>query len=194
MTRIGQLLSIAMLAVTVGCSSPHSRFYTLAATATPDAGRDAGYTVAVGPISIPAYADRPELVVQVAPHQVKVEEYDRWAAPLEDDIARVVAGDLQALLGTPRVAVGPMVSFVPAYRVTIDVQRFESTPGDSAVVEAVWVVEKRGTSDTLSGRTIAHEAVDGKTYGALAAAHSRAVETMSRDIAEAIRTLATKRR
>jgi hypothetical protein len=38
--------------------------------------------------------DQPEFVVQVAPNRVDVDEFNRWDAPLNDGIARAVAGDL----------------------------------------------------------------------------------------------------
>ena len=83
----------------------------------------------VGPVSVPAAVDRPEFVLQTAPNRVDVDEFNRWAAPLNDAVAQVVAGDLVKLLGTPNVAAAPMANFEPAYRVTIDVQRFDSVPG-----------------------------------------------------------------
>ena len=73
----------------------------------------------------------PQFVVQVAPNRVEVDEFNRWAAPLNDSIARAVAGDLAALLGTPDVATAPLANFNPAYRVTINVQRFESVSGEA---------------------------------------------------------------
>ena len=71
-------------------------------------------------------------MVQTAPNQVDVDEFNRWAAPLNDAVAQVVAGDLVKLLGTPNVASAPMANFEPAYRVTIDIQRFDSAPGQAA--------------------------------------------------------------
>jgi hypothetical protein len=41
---------------------------------------------------------------------------------------------------------------------------------------------------TRSGRTIAQETVQGESFDALAAAHSRAIAKLSSDIAAAIRT------
>ena len=141
----------------------------------------------VGPVSVPASVDQPQFVVQVAPNRVDVDEFNRWAAPLNDSIARAVAGDLAELLGTPDVAAAPLANFDPAYRVTIDVQRFESMPGQAALVEAVWAVRKTAGGETRSGRTVAREAVQGDGFDALAAAHSRALAKMSGDIATAIR-------
>jgi len=192
--RIAWMLSLALVPVAAtSCGrSAMSRFYTLRSTAAADGSPAASYAVVVGPVSIPASVDRPEFVVQVAPNRVAVDEFNRWAAPLDDSIARAVAGDLEVLLGTPRVATAPATNFDPAYRVTIDVQRFESVAGQGVLVDAVWAV--RGPKGRLrSGRTVARETVQDKSFDGLAAAHSRALATLSSDIAVAIRAEAAAR-
>ena len=131
-------------------------------------------------------------MVQVAPNRVEVDEFNRWVAPLNDGIARALAGDLAVQLGTPEVAAAPLANFNPSYWVTIDVQRFESIPGQAALVEAVWTVRAAG-GETRSGRTVAREAVQGDGFDALAAAHSRALAKMSGDIAAAIRAEAEEK-
>jgi uncharacterized lipoprotein YmbA len=182
------MVSIALLAAAVAsCASAPARFYTLDATAVSDGTAPVNYPIIVGPVSVPAAVDRPEFVVQTAPNRVDVDEFNRWDAPLNDAIAQVVAGDLVKLLGTPNVAAAPMANFAPTYRVTIDIQRFDSVPGQSALVEAVWTVHRTAGGETRSGRTTAPEAVQGDSFDALAAAHSRALAKMSGDIATAIR-------
>jgi len=126
-SRMTLLFGIALVATAAaGCATNPARFYTLASTATADDAPVARYGVIVGPVSVPASVDRPELVVQVAPNRVELDEFNRWAAPLNESIARAVGGDLAVLLGTPDVAIAPLANFNPAYRVTINVQRFES--------------------------------------------------------------------
>ena len=192
--RIVRLISIAFIAMAAnGCgTSKPAQFYTLDSTAVADGAPATHTAVMVGPVTIPASVDQPEFVVQVASNRVEVEEFNRWAAPLNDGIARAVAGDLAVLLGTPDVATAPMANFNPAYWVTINVQRFESTPNQSALLEAVWAVRKTAGGETRSGRTVAREAVQGGGFDALAAAHSRALARMSGDIAAAIRAEAGK--
>jgi hypothetical protein len=97
------------------------------------------------------------------------------------------------LLGTPEVATAQLANFTPDYRVTIDVQRFESIQGDAALVEAVWTVRKTAGGETRSGRTVAREPVQGQGFDALAAAHSRAIAKLSADIAAAIRAEAAQK-
>ena len=192
--RIAQLISIALLATAaVACSTAPSRFYSLTSTATTDGTPPMNTTVMVGPVTIPASVDQPQFVVQVAANRVQVDEFNRWVAPLNDSIARAVAGDLVVLLGTPQVASGPMANFIPDYRVTIDVQRFDSIQGDAAIVEAVWTVHKTVGGATRTGRTVAREPVQGQSYDALAAAHSQAMAKLSGDIAAAIRAEAEQK-
>ena len=186
--KIFHFIAVVFVAVVAtGCSSAPSRFYTLNPTAKPDGLPAVDYAVVVGPVSIPAEVDRPQFTVQVAPNRVAVDEFNRWAAPLGDNIACAVAGDLAVLLGTPRVAEVSLANFDPAYRVTIDIQQFESVPGKSVLVDAVWVVHKSAGGASQSGRTVASEPVSGDDFDALAAAHSRALAKVSGDIAAAIR-------
>jgi len=193
--RIAHLMvSLALVAAAVsGCGTTASRFYTLDVTAVSDGAAPVSYPIMVGPVSVPAAVDRPQFVVQAAPNRVDVDEFNRWAAPLNDAVAQVVAGDLVKLLGTPNVAAAPMANFDPAYRATIDVQRFDSVPGQAALLEAVWTVRRTAGGETRSGRTVAREAVQGDGFDALAAAHSRALAKMSGDIATAIRAEAEDR-
>jgi uncharacterized lipoprotein YmbA len=189
--RIGCAIAIAFIAVVAASctTTATSRFYTLESTATADgaASSSAQGSVMIGPVTIPAAVDRPEFVTQVAPNRVEVEEFNRWVAPLSDSIARVVAGNLVVILGTPDVAVAPLANFNPSYLVTIDVQRFDSIRGQAAVLEAVWTVRKTASAEARSSRTVARENAQGDSFEALAAAHSRALAKLSSDIATAIR-------
>jgi uncharacterized protein len=195
-SRSVRLIWIAMAAVAIaGCgTTAPARFYTLESVATPGGAPAAHTAVMVGPVSIPAAEDQPQFVVEVAPNRVEVDEFNRWAAPLNDSIARVVAGNLATLLETPNVATWPLANFSADYRVTIDVQRFQSIKGQATVLDAVWVVSQAATGVSRSGRTIAREPVQGDGFEALAAAHSVALAQMSGDISTAIREEAERQR
>jgi uncharacterized protein len=180
----------ALTALAVGCgTTPPSHFYTLSATTAP-ATTSSNLSIAVGPVSVPAVVDRPQIVIATGPNQVGVDEFNRWASPLQNNISRVVADNLVALLGTPRVTLSPQtLSADVDYRAAIEVQNFESTPGEAAMLDAVWTVRRAKDGKTETGRTTTREAVQEKSYNALAAAHSRAVARLSQDIADAVRAL-----
>jgi len=176
-------------AVVAGCASPPSRFYSLSAATEPTA-TSSNLSIAVGPVSVPAVVDRPQIVVNVGPNQVRLEEFNRWAAPLQNNIARVVADNLVLMLGTPRVILSEqLLSADVDYRAAIEVQSFQSAPGEAALLDAVWSVRRAKDGKAETGRTTVRETVQEKGYDALAAAHSRAVARLSRDIAAAVAAL-----
>jgi uncharacterized lipoprotein YmbA len=177
----------AMLLV-VACSSPTSHFYSLTAATTP-AATPSDLSVVVNPVVIPAAVDRPQMVVSVRQNQVLVDEFNRWVGPLQNGIARVVAENLVALLGTPRVTVSTQTIAFPDYRVAIDVQRFDSALGEAATLDAFWTVVRLKDATTQNGRTSLREPTTAPGYDGVAAAHSRALERLSRDIAGAVQTL-----
>jgi uncharacterized lipoprotein YmbA len=183
----------ALAVIPAGCASPPSRLYTLSPSASPAALSDAtsaSLIVVVGPVSIPAMVDLPQIVVTTGPNRVFVDEFNRWASPLPSNISHVVADNLVALLGTPRVMLYQQAQNTEGdYRVSIDVQTFESAPGDAATLNALWVVRRVKDGKTQIGRTAVREATSEKSYQALAAAHSRALGRLSEDIANAIRML-----
>ena len=191
MKKITAIMILCTLAlITAGCASTSPQLYTLSPLAKP-VSETSILTITVGPVSVPAAVDRPQLVLSVAPNQVSIDEFNRWAAPLKNDIGRVVAENLSILLGSPYVSVFPLSVYVsPSYRVTIDVMRFESVPGETAKLTAVWLVRSTVDGQSQGGRTALAEPVPEKSYAALVAAHSRMLAVLSGDIAAAIRTLA----
>jgi uncharacterized lipoprotein YmbA len=182
------MFAIAALA---GCgSSPPSHFYTLSSGAALERSEaKAQYSVAVGPVKVPDIIDRPQIVTNIAANQVQIAELERWAGPLKSEIPRVIAGNLMQLLDGAYVYVYPQnVGFNADYQVLMEVQRFDSTLGDAVTVEALWAVRPAQGGAVKNGRSAVREPMNGNSYDALAAAYSRALTAVSRDIAEAIRS------
>jgi uncharacterized lipoprotein YmbA len=184
----------AVAAFGAGCAAPPSHFYTLSRTtatntATPIA-TSAEISVVVGPVSIPAIVDVPQIVVSTTPNEVSLDEFNRWASPLQNNISRVVTENLVTMLGTPRVSQFQQSLNADAdYRVAIEVQSFESVPGEAATLNAVWIVRRSKDGKPQTGRTTVREPAQEKGYDALAAAHSRGLARLSQDIADAVRAL-----
>lgn len=187
-------LLCALAALATGCATtPTSRFYTLSAAAAP-ARISSNLSVIVGPVSVPAVVDRPQIVVDMGANQVRLEEFNRWAAPLSENIARVVADNLARMLGTPRVNLLAQTSSADAdYRAAVDVQSFQSAPGKAAMLDAIWFVRRTADGKVETGRTTVRETVQENGYDALAAAHSRAIARLSQDIADAVRAIMRSR-
>ncbi|MDR5740933.1 PqiC family protein [Caballeronia sp. LZ016] len=182
-------LCMVTAAVIAGCASPRASFYRLSAddTLTATAARAPARPVIVGPVTVPDLVDRPQIVTRNTRNEVALNEYARWGEPLKSSIADAIAGDLTLLLGSDRVAVASRaIPETQALRVRVDIQQFESIPGDAVLIDARWSV--RGTMDDpgATGRSLVREPVNGPDFDALVAAHSRAMGRVSREIANAI--------
>jgi uncharacterized lipoprotein YmbA len=178
-------------ALLTGCSSPRVTFYTLDPLVPGDAPATALDPVEIAPLILPDLYDRPQLVVRVDANRVEILEMQRWAAPLKNEIPRVVAEDLAALLRPTRVSAYPQTAGLePGYRVQIDIQRYEMTAGQGVSLDALWTVRRTAGGAPQTGRSVVSEPAKGSGYDALVAAHSRALGALSRDLAAAVRAAA----
>jgi uncharacterized lipoprotein YmbA len=194
--RAQSALTVFSIFVLAGCgSSPKETYYTLSAGgamngAAPASG-ESTYSVAVGPITLPEAVDRPQLVLRVGPNEVTFVELHRWAGSLKSEIPRIIADNLAGYLNIRQVAAYPQSAGDNAeYRVLIDIQRFDSTLGESVAIDALWTIKRQSDGASRTGRSFAKES-SGGSYDAMVAAHSRALGTISREIAEAIRSMGT---
>jgi len=143
--------------------------------------------VGLGPIKMPAYLDRQEVVTRVAPNRLELSGQDRWAEPLDSDFTRVLAQNLSSDLGTQRITFYPWYNTTLVdYQVKINVYRFESDKDGKVDLTAHWQVLS-GTGKLLIVRDSSYtETAKPGDAADSAAAMSRALGRLSRDIASAI--------
>jgi uncharacterized lipoprotein YmbA len=191
-TRRRLALLGAGLLLSVGCTqlAPTS-FYTLAATAEPSGGarRDRGLVIGLGPVTLPAYLDRPDIVTRLGENQMQLADLHKWAEPLEPLLTRIMAQDLFALLDAEDVIPLPQRRDVPLDRVVeVEVTRLDADAAGLVSFDARWRVYG-ADGDTLltSGHSvITEQGAPPPDYDAIVAAMSRAVAAGTRDIATAI--------
>ena len=191
-------MALLMAVLLVGCrsSAPPIQFYSLnslsARTQKPDT-TDAAPNIAigVGPVQIPKVLDRPQIVTRTGPNKLMLDEFHRWAAPLDGDFARVLAEDISILLGINRVAIYPWeVGFTPDYQIALDIRYFEGQLDKNVLLDVVWTVTDRSGQKTLAvKKSIITEPLTASNYDALVAGQSQAIERLSREIAQEIRDL-----
>jgi uncharacterized lipoprotein YmbA len=197
LSTTGWALALLVL-LFVGCRStpPPTTFYTLttvtkAETAGQSLAPKGDLAIGIGPVQLPGYLDRPQIITRTAPDRLTLSEFNRWGGPLQQDFPRVLAENVAALLGTDRVLAYPWGDRLdPAYRVALDVQQFDGALGGVAVLKVTWIVTGREGKTPLAVRKAdIQEPVSGNDYDALVSAQSRAVAALSREIAEQIRRL-----
>src|SRR6185437_14791245 len=132
--------------------------------------------------------DRPSMVLRTSPNQVDVSDDYRWAEPLRNAIPRMIGDVLSRELGTSRVLTNRSASATAIdIRVSIEIQRFDSSLTDGATIDAVWSVKDVANGKMRNGRSVVHEALASSGPAGIAAAASRALERVGHEIAQAAR-------
>ena len=172
----------------VSCGSKQEYYRLSAATAASAGGGDRSISLGVGPIKLPGYIDRSELVFQSGPNEFQVPPNVSWTGSLQENIATVLARDLQEQLGAREVLTSPWpAGRAPARRVTLDVRQFYGISGGDAVLDTTWRIENsRGNTITHGGGTF-REPIQGDGYSAVVTAESRLLQQCAAAIATSLR-------
>ena len=187
---------LLVVVLAAGCFAAHpdpTRFYVL----TPMSGEDgvapasapAPVVLGLGPISLPRYLDRSELMNRVGANEVQPARFDRWAEPLHLQIARTLAENLMALGAVSRVVHHPWYrSRDQDVVLELDVQRFERDAANHALLAARWRLRCPGGGEALhmEDATLVDPAAS-LDAAATAEALSRQLAELSRRIAADLR-------
>ncbi len=186
-----------LLVILFGCaSSSPSRFYLINPmdVNNPEmkpSADDRCPSIGVGPIRIPDYLDRPQIVTQGAAGEIALAEFDRWGEPVKYNLIRVFAKNLSILLCTHTVAFFPWRGEIPIdYRIEMEILHLNGSLGGNVTLEAWWMIlSGDGKRMLVSKKSKFIEPTAGQNYQALVSAQSRNLEALSRDIAAAIKIL-----
>jgi uncharacterized lipoprotein YmbA len=189
------LLATCLLAGCLGLGPrpDETRFFTLTPLG-PDQADSASdsesrLTLGLGPIVLPAYLDRTPVVRRTGPNEIGVSATDRWAEPLSYAFAATLRQNLVVLLGTSQVVLHPWSRAAsPDLAIDVDVLHFEAATNGEADLTAQWHVRRVVDGTVLVGRmSRIVERTGGVDSDAEVAALSRALGTLSREIAAAVR-------
>ena len=204
MNRIikGFWISVASVCVLtfLGCgTSQPSHFYLLRALSPASVSglsesEPSSLSIGLGPVTLPPYLDRPQIVTKTSAHEVDLAEFHKWAEPLKENVSHVLAENLSALLSTDRIQQYPWKGSTPVdYQIAVDVLQFDGTMGGEAVLVARWSVlgDDEKTVSTTKKTHVTHNPTS-QDYEALVEAMSRNLENLSREIAGAINALSPR--
>ena len=152
-----------------------------------DQSRSIQISLGVGPVRLPGYLDRREILTRVTQSRLDVSQNDRWAEPLDENMTHVLAQNLSVLLGSDGVISYPWpIAKGPEYRVTVEVLQFECNSALEAQLSARWwVTNRNGTAFEPKESRLTRAATD-KSTGASVVALSETVADLSRQIAQAV--------
>ena len=177
-----------------GTSQP-TKFYLLSASAPGVPVTTASeLTIGLGPVVLPPYLERREMVSRSSGNELNLATYHQWAEPLRDNVTRVIGEDLGRRLGSERIMPLPIKrslrKALPVdYQVGITVETFEKAPDGGVVLSAQWTILDGDKNVRLLRRSEYRETPDTQDYAGQAAAQSRALGRLSDEIAAAISAL-----
>ncbi|MDJ0942529.1 MAG: PqiC family protein [Kiloniellales bacterium] len=182
----GLLAVLVLSCILAACAeSQPSRFYLLSSLPPAEAGESAKpLSVGVGPISMPEYLNRPQIVTRDSSTKLALAEFDRWGEPLDELFSQAMAANLSALLKTERVYRLPRRRTASLdYQVEIDIFRFDAEATGLVQLTARWSLYGKGGKKLLKTGTANLTEQAGPTPEDLAEGMSRVVERFSRNIA-----------
>ena len=197
LVRGGIVLSLLVLlgGCLPGSNQDPSRFYLLRSTSSAQPTfKDRKVSVGVGPVDLPQYLDRPQIVTQTAGNELSVSEFNRWAEPLTDNFTRVMANNVGLLLGTDQAFAFPWGGSTKIdYQVKVEVTRFIGQLGGESTLVARWsILGDKGRKVLLTRRSQLRASASDARYDSLVMAMNQALTDLSRDVAKAIRSLKKK--
>jgi uncharacterized lipoprotein YmbA len=193
------ILIFVLNLISAGCSpfgagtQQSTRFYVLSslqgeADSIQPMAKLSNIGIGVGPIRMPLYLDRLDIVTRGSQNKVEIAGFAQWAGPLPENFSRVLAENLSVLLATDKIAVFPYPkSYFIDYNVAIYVTRFDGSPGDKAHLRARWSILDRKRRESLYEKhSVVTHPTENETTEALIAAKSKTVSDLSREIANAM--------
>jgi uncharacterized protein len=177
-----------------------SKFYLLTPTADTAAATPASalgsnsnsdFTIGLGPIKIPPYLDRPEIVTRAAANRLELSKEDRWGESVQNGFTSAMERDLAAQAGTENIIIFPWYNTVHIdMQVQIDVYRFETDSQGIAHLSAKWtLLDSTGKNILYTVEcTLTQQSKPGDTTDSVAAL-SRTIGDLSGQIANMIHQL-----
>jgi uncharacterized protein len=199
--RAGSLATIFV----IGCSSvlapppDLAKFFVLTPAPSrnqPAAASTGQLAIGLGPVKLPDYLDRNEIVTRVEPNRLDLSENDRWAEPVEANFRHVLAADLASQLPNAQIVPFPWYDTTRLdFAVEVTVERFERDTSGNARLVAHWTVHEAAGGKLLTTRD--SNLSDPAKSAAMAdsvAAMSTAIEDLGVQIASEVRRLSNQTR
>lgn len=185
------ILFAASLCVLVACAGNKrpTQFYLLKSLELGELQQQSGINgsaIGVGPISLPKYLDRPQIVTFTGDFTISISEFHQWAEPLQNNFIRVLMENLSALLPNSQFESYPWKSSAGInHQISVSIDHFDLNP-DSALLTAHWTIKtgKDGTQQRYSARI--EQSLPDAQHKSKVSALSKLIALLSTEIAESI--------
>jgi hypothetical protein len=170
-------------------SSPSPRFYMLSPITqdqvTEKFDITPGVIVAVGPVNIPGYQDRPQIVTRDKNGMLKFAQFDRWGEDLDLALARRFTDNLTLILPGASFQIFPCNFAIPLdYQVIVDIVQLDSELEKNMVLAAQWsIINAKNRKMLLTKRSQFIQPINPHNYHGLIQALNASCAALSSEIA-----------
>ena len=130
-----KIILVTALLLLAACRGDPIQFHTLTPAQPGLAARNNGAEIQIEGISVPPQVDRPQIVIRQGNSGLAILETEWWGASLVDELRSALVD--QMVNNNPRRNVS----------VRLDVQRFDSIPGQYALIDVKWRLRSLGESE-----------------------------------------------
>ena len=143
------IIILTITGCSIGGKTNPSQFYVLDSQLKHTASNNlSNLRLGVGPIVIPGYIDRPQIVTKTESAELQIAEFNRWAEPMEEMFTRTLAENIQISTGSHHIYSFPWTSNLEVdYRVTAKVIKFENNSAGDAILLVHWELKSETVED-----------------------------------------------
>ncbi|MFA4989861.1 MAG: PqiC family protein [Candidatus Omnitrophota bacterium] len=144
-----------------------------------------GVIVAVGPVNIPGYQDRPQIVTRDKNGMLKFAQFDRWGEDLDLALARRFTDNLTLILPGASFQIFPCNFAIPLdYQVIVDIVQLDSELEKNMVLAAQWsIINAKNRKMLLTKRSQFIQPINPHNYHGLIQALNASCAALSSEIA-----------
>lgn len=166
---------IGLLLLLGACRSDPIQYHTLTPAQPSGAARNSGAEIQIESISVPPQVDRPQIVIRQGNSGLAILETQWWGASLSEELRSALVEQLASTSSGAKVLL------------RVDVQRFDTVPGQYALLDTKWRLRGDDNATSMTCRSTLQTPA-GATIDELVAAHQHNLKQLAALILQATTT------
>ncbi|MDD4183719.1 MAG: PqiC family protein [Candidatus Omnitrophica bacterium] len=173
-------------------NSPNPRFYTLYASDKEKNSQEfnipANTIIGIGPVRIPEYLNRPQIVTNNKDKTIFFDEFNRWAESLDFALARLINNDLTLIIPKTSLQMFPWdLTIAVKYQVIVDVVQLENNLNHDLLFVTQWsIIDLEKKRAVFTKRSEFRHDIYPHNYYGLTEALSAATMSLSKEVAQGL--------
>ncbi len=186
-TSYHTILAIILTVTTAGCSiggaTRPSQFFVLDSVSITTYDKLSDLMLGVGPIIIPGYIDRPQIVSKSDSAELHYAEYERWAEPMDEMLTRIITQNITKLTQSNNIVSHPWSSNANiTHQLSAKIVKFENDMHGDALLIVQWQLLDKNSGNSNSTYSEYKVPAAGSKYSERISALNLALDQFANDV------------